>query len=302
MKFVINLIFYVLGVLLPILIIVFAITRPSKNKIKNIVNKSLLAVIIFLIFYILKVGGINLINKLDNNKDIKVSNNNVDTKKNSDEETTRTATTTTSTTTKKTTTKASANNSSTEGLKIIDGILIVNKSYPLPKGYVPKNTYNDATGKRYCSDCIDKDAYSEYKQMKADATALGLNIWIQSGYRSYELQETLYNNYVNRDGKLAADTYSARPGYSEHQTGLAFDLNSISDDFQYTNEGKWVSENAWKYGFILRYPKSKESITGYKYESWHLRYVGKDLASKLYNNGDWITLEEHFNLTSQYKD
>lgn len=302
MKFVINLIFYVLGVLLPILIIVFAITRPSKNKIKNIVNKSLLAVIIFLIFYILKVGGINLINKLDNNKDIEVSNNNVDTKKNSDEETTTTATTTTSTTTKKTTTKASANNNSTEGLKIIDGILIVNKSYPLPKGYVPKNTYNDATGKRYCSDCIDKDAYSEYKQMKADATALGLNIWIQSGYRSYELQETLYNNYVNRDGKLAADTYSARPGYSEHQTGLAFDLNSISDDFQYTNEGKWVSENAWKYGFILRYPKSKESITGYKYESWHLRYVGKDLASKLYNNGDWITLEEHFNLTSQYKD
>lgn len=302
MKFVINLIFYVLGVLLPILIFVFAITRPSKNKIKNIVNKSLLAVIIFLIFYILKVGGINLINKLDNNKDIKVSNNNVDTKKNSDEETTTTATTTTSTTTRKTTTKASANNSSTEGLKIIDGILIVNKSYPLPKGYVPKNTYNDATGKRYCSDCIDKDAYSEYKQMKADATALGLNIWIQSGYRSYELQETLYNNYVNRDGKLAADTYSARPGYSEHQTGLAFDLNSISDDFQYTNEGKWVSENAWKYGFILRYPKSKESITGYKYESWHLRYVGKDLASKLYNNGDWITLEEHFNLTSQYKD
>lgn len=302
MKFVINLIFYVLGVLLPILIIVFAITRPSKNKMKNIVNKSLLAVIIFLIFYILKVGGINLINKLDNNKDIKVSNNNVDAKKNSDEETTTTATTTTSTTTKKTTTKASDNNSSTEGLKIIDGILIVNKSYPLPKGYVPKNTYNDATGKRYCSDCIDKDAYSEYKQMKADATALGLNIWIQSGYRSYELQETLYNNYVNRDGKLAADTYSARPGYSEHQTGLAFDLNSISDDFQYTNEGKWVSENAWKYGFILRYPKSKESITGYKYESWHLRYVGKDLASKLYNNGDWITLEEHFNLTSQYKD
>lgn len=302
MKFVINLIFYVLGVLLPILIIVFAITRPSKNKIKNIVNKSLLAVIIFLIFYILKVGGINLINKLDNNKDIKVSNNNVHTKNNGDEETTTTATTTTSTTTKKTTTKASANNSSNEGLKIIDGILIVNKSYPLPKGYVPKNTYNDATGKRYCSDCIDKDAYSEYKQMKADATALGLNIWIQSGYRSYELQETLYNNYVNRDGKLAADTYSARPGYSEHQTGLAFDLNSISDDFQYTNEGKWVSENAWKYGFILRYPKSKESITGYKYESWHLRYVGKDLASKLYNNGDWITLEEHFNLTSQYKD
>ena len=138
--------------------------------------------------------------------------------------------------------------------------------------------------------------------MKADMASLGMNIWIQSGYRSYSLQESLYNKYVNRDGKLAADTYSARPGYSEHQTGLAFDLNSISDEFQDTSEGKWVNENAWRYGFILRYPKSKESITGYKYESWHLRYVGEDLAAKLYNNGDWITLEEHFNLTSKYAE
>ena len=138
--------------------------------------------------------------------------------------------------------------------------------------------------------------------MKADATALGLNIWIQSGYRSYELQSELYNNYVNRDGKLAADTYSARPGHSEHQTGLAFDLNTISDDFAYTNEGKWVNENAWKYGYILRYPKGKDDITGYKYEPWHFRYVGKDLAKELYNGGDWITLEEHFDLTSIYSD
>ena len=189
-----------------------------------------------------------------------------------------------------------------DNLKIVDGILIVNKTYPLPKDYVPTDTYKDATGLKYCTECINKEVYKKYKEMEADATSIGLNIWIQSGYRSYELQSELYNNYVERDGLEKADKYSARPGHSEHQTGLAFDLNSISDEFQDTDEGKWVNQNAWKYGFILRYPKGKESITGYKYESWHLRYVGKELAKKLYNNGDWITLEEHFNLTSKYKN
>ena len=184
--------------------------------------------------------------------------------------------------------------------KYIDGVLIVNKTYPLPEDYVPDNTYMDASGYKYCSECIDKSAYEKYSEMKADAEALGLNIWIQSGYRSYELQKELYQNYVNRDGEVAADTYSARPGHSEHQTGLAFDLNTITDEFAETDEGKWINENAWLYGFILRYPKGKEDITGYKYEPWHLRYVGEDLAKKLYNNGDWITLEEHFNITSKY--
>jgi D-alanyl-D-alanine carboxypeptidase len=97
-----------------------------------------------------------------------------------------------------------------------------------------------------------------------------------------------------------ADTYSARPGHSEHQTGLCFDLNSIDDSFAYTNEGKWVNNNAHLYGFIIRYPKGKESITGYQYESWHLRYVGKDLANKLYNDGNWLTMEEYYGLSSKY--
>ncbi|MBQ3021648.1 MAG: M15 family metallopeptidase, partial [Bacilli bacterium] len=213
--------------------------------------------------------------------------------------TTKKTTTRTTTTTTKTTTKSTNENIN---LKYVDGILIVNKSYPLPKDYVPTNTYKNANGLNYCTECIDKEAYQKYKEMKADATSLGLNIWIQSGYRSYNLQESLYTKYVNRDGKIAADTYSARPGHSEHQTGLAFDLNSISDEFQYTEEGKWVNNNAHRYGFILRYPKGKENFTGYKYESWHLRYVGVELATKLYNNGDWITLEEHFNLTSTYEN
>lgn len=308
MKNLFNILFYLFGICLPIVVIVVSLVKSNFKINKNVIDKFLIAVIIFLIFYIVKVGGIKLVNNMSNNKDVKVGN----TVKKKNSSTTSTTTTSTSTTTTSSTTTTTTTttkkkqdvsvSSNTEGLKIIDGILIVNKSYPLPKDYVPTNTYKDATGLNYCSECINVDAYEEYKLMKADMASLGLNIWIQSGYRSYNLQESLYNKYVNRDGKLAADTYSARPGYSEHQTGLAFDLNSINDDFQYTSEGKWVNENAWRYGFILRYPKSKESITGYKYESWHLRYVGKDLASKLYNNGDWITLEEHFNLTSKYAD
>ena len=307
MKILLNIIFYILCVVLPITIIIVSLLKKSKNKKRNVLNKVLIAVIIFLIFYMVKVGGISLMNKIDSNKDIKttlVTKNKTSTTKSI----TSTTTTTNKPTTKKTTTtttttkKVDTTVSNTQGLKIIDGILIVNKSYPLPKDYVPTNTYKNATGLNYCTTCIDKEAYEKYKEMKADATALGLNIWIQSGYRSYSLQESLYNKYVNRDGKVAADTYSARPGHSEHQTGLAFDLNSISDEFQYTDEGKWVNNNCYKYGYILRYPKGKENITGYKYESWHLRYVGEELATKLYNNGDWVTLEEHFNLTSTYSN
>ena len=235
-------------------------------------------VIILVSFYIYKVGG----NIMKDNSEIEPTTK------------VKSVSSIKETTTKKIETK--------DGLTIIDGILIVNKTYSLPENYVPKNTYKDASNLKYCSECINNDAYKRFIEMQSDATSLGLSIWIQSGYRSYELQKELYNNYVERDGKEKADTYSARPGHSEHQTGLAFDLNSISDDFQYTNEGKWVNENAYIYGFILRYPKGKEDITGYKYESWHLRYVGVDLAKKLYNNGDWITLEEYFNLTSTYSD
>lgn len=302
---ILDILFYCFGIFLPIVVVLVALLKKSKNKLRNIINKLLIAVIIFLIFYMVKVGGINLMEKLEDNKEIKTtlitkekSSTTKSTTTTSKEITTqKTTSTRTTTTAKKQDTTTSSN-----GLKIIDGILIVNKTYPLPSDYVPSNTYKDATGLNYCSTCLDNETYDKYKEMKADATSLGLNIWIQSGYRSYSLQESLYNKYVNRDGKEAADTYSARPGHSEHQTGLAFDLNSITDDFQYTDEGIWINNNCYKYGFILRYPKGKEHITGYKYESWHLRYVGIELASKLYNNGDWITLEEHFNLTSTYNN
>lgn len=186
------------------------------------------------------------------------------------------------------------------GLAYIEDMLIVNKTYNLPKDYQPENPYTPITGERG-TNFIDKDVMQAFTQMQSDATSIGLNIYIASGYRGYNNQNTLYNNYVARDGKEAADKYSARPGYSEHQTGLCFDLNSIDDSFANTDEGRWINENAYLYGFIIRYPKGKENETGYQYESWHLRYVGMELAKKLYNNGSWITMEDYYGLTSSYE-
>lgn len=173
-----------------------------------------------------------------------------------------------------------------DGVTYIDGILIVNKTYSLPSSYGTQLT--DTTT-------------NSFNKMKSEASKLGLDLYISSGFRSYSLQNTIYNNYVNMDGKANADTYSARAGHSEHQTGLAFDLNSIDSSFADTQEGKWVNDNAYKYGFIIRYPKDKESITGYIYEPWHLRYVGTNLATKLYNDGNWITLEEYYGIDSKYE-
>lgn len=188
----------------------------------------------------------------------------------------------------------------TEGVitpKYIDGVLIINKSYPVPSDYVPENlVYLNEKGS-----VVDyvKDAYLLLEEAAKDE---GLNIYSSTAYRSYSFQSVLYENYVKRDGKEEADKFSARPGYSEHHSGLAIDLNTVNDEFSDTKEAKWLSDNCYKYGFILRYPKGKENETGYKYESWHIRYVGKELAEKLYNNGDWITLEDYFNITSEYKD
>ena len=171
------------------------------------------------------------------------------------------------------------------GVTYIEGYLVVNKTYTLPSSY--GNGLTNATTEAF-------------NNMQAAAKADGLNIYISSGFRSYSYQKTLYNNYVNRDGVVAADTYSARAGHSEHQSGLAFDVNTINDSFANTEEGKWLNDNCYKYGFILRYPKGKSDETGYQYEPWHFRYVGVELAEKLYNNGNWITVEDYFGITSRY--
>ena len=176
------------------------------------------------------------------------------------------------------------------GITTIDGIIIANKTYSLPSTYAPG---------------MNANVTAHANEMFAAAKEAGYTMWNQSGFRSYDTQKRLYNNYVSRSGKAAADTYSARPGHSEHQTGLAFDVCAtdrpcINSNFDSTAEAAWLSANAYKYGFILRYPSGKSGVTGYKHESWHFRYVGVDLATKLYNGGNWITLEEYFGITSEY--
>ena len=185
------------------------------------------------------------------------------------------------------TTSKGYNGKTINGVTYIDNILIANKTYSLPSSYGSK---------------LENKVLDAFNKMKADALTLGLNLYISSGFRSYTTQKKLYNNYVIRDGIEKADTYSARPGHSEHQSGLAFDINIINDTFADTEEAKWVNANCYKYGFVIRYPKGKENITGYKYEPWHLRYLNNELALKLYNNGDWLTLEEYFGITSEYKE
>lgn len=173
------------------------------------------------------------------------------------------------------------------GVTYIDGVLMVNKTYSLPSSY---------------GNGLTNEVSTAFQKMKNAATKDGITLSIISGYRSYSRQDTIYHNYVQRDGKSEADTYSARPGHSEHQSGLAFDLNSLESSFANTKEGKWLNEHAYQYGFILRYPKGKTNETGYVYEPWHFRYVGEELAKKLYNDGNWITLEAYFGVTSQYSE
>lgn len=173
-----------------------------------------------------------------------------------------------------------------DGVTYIDGYLIANKTYGLPSGYG-----SGLTG----------ETKSAFQAMSAAARAEGLNIYISSGFRSYSVQKNLYNTYVRRDGTEKADTYSARAGHSEHQTGLAVDVNIVSDAFIGTPEAVWLADRCYQYGFILRYPDGKTDETGYKYEPWHFRYVGVDLATKLYNGGNWITMEDYFGITSKYE-
>lgn len=181
------------------------------------------------------------------------------------------------------------------GVTSINNQIIANKSYSLPSNYVPSNLVLVNSYIRVVEEV--KDAFNN---LKSDSASIGLNIYASSGYRSYGDQNYIYNNYVKRDGKESADTYSARAGYSEHQTGLAIDVNTVDMSFDNTNESNWLREHAPEYGFVIRYPKGKDNITGYMYEPWHIRYVGAELAKKLYNNGDYITLEEYFGIDSKY--
>lgn len=169
---------------------------------------------------------------------------------------------------------------------------LVNQYHALPADYAPKVVYLTAayTNQR---DRLRPVACRAFMKMADAAAQEGLRIYNASAYRSYTTQKWVYQRYVNQEGTQEADTYSARPGCSEHQTGLALDINtaSLSDHFEETEEYAWLVENSWRYGFILRFPEGKEEITGYQFEPWHYRYVGPAAARVCYENG-W-TLEEY---------
>ena len=174
-------------------------------------------------------------------------------------------------------------------------LILVNKYYYLEEDYVPANLEELSNQYALNNMKMVKEAKDAFEEMSKEAKKNGLKIIAMSTYRDYAYQTNLYNNYVKKDGKEAADTYSGRPGFSEHQTGYAVDVyndDKSYTDFHLTEEFKWMQENAKNYGFILRFPQGKENETGYQYESWHYRYVGLEAATYITEKN--ITLEEYY--------
>ena len=169
-------------------------------------------------------------------------------------------------------------------IPLVNGIPIANKTYPLPKDYDPG---------------LDATARAAFLRLQADAKKDGLNIYPISAYRSYSYQQKVYSGWVSMYGS-DADLVSARPGYSEHQLGLAIDVNSLEYSFESTPEGKWLRNHCADYGYIIRYPsQAAQKYTGYSFEPWHIRYVGKELAKKVMSSGK--TLEETLGIDSYYR-
>lgn len=173
--------------------------------------------------------------------------------------------------------------------------VVVNKTRPLnPISYAPADLTSVGGGQQ-----LRKEAAEAFMAMQAAAKNEGLSLAAMSGYRSYETQVSVYNSEVKSNGQAVADTQSARPGTSEHQTGWALDVGGggcgIEDCFGTTAEGKWVAAHAYEYGFIIRYISAKQAVTGYRAEPWHLRYIGPLLSTEMHQK-DITTLEEFFSL------
>lgn len=172
--------------------------------------------------------------------------------------------------------------------------VLVNKNNQLQASFVPfdlvliDNKYSHE-GKQ-----LRKEAVLAFEKLSNDALKEDYRIVAVSAFRDYDYQKDLFNHYVDTKGLDYALDCSARPGFSEHQTGLAVDVEGSNRDYDHFDESKefvWMKDNAHKYGFILRYPKGKEKVTGFKYEPWHYRYVGVKTATYIYENN--LTLEEY---------
>ena len=181
--------------------------------------------------------------------------------------------------------------------------IAANKSRLLPAGWKPKDLVPVSVPYRGRSEAkyMRREASVALTQLFAGAKKAGITLCGISGFRSYELQKSVYNKYTRQLGEKTAEIVSAKPGSSEHQTGLAIDISAkslnyaLTNSFANTREGKWLAENAAEYGFIIRYPKGKEAITGYVYEPWHFRYIGRELAIDITRKG--LSLEEYYGIT-----
>lgn len=169
------------------------------------------------------------------------------------------------------------------GVTYVGGVLIVNKKYSIPSDYGSELILDDDAG----TGLIIDEAYDALLEMRE---ASGYEMPIVSGFRSYRTQTAIFNNYVANYGEAEANTFSARPGESEHQTGMAIDITSLNQSYGDTAEGMWLAENCHKFGFIIRFQADKEDITGYIYEPWHVRYLGKSTARLVHDSG--LALEE----------
>lgn len=188
-----------------------------------------------------------------------------------------------------------------ENPKIIEDtdskLMLVNKHNKLPDNFKAKDLEQIDAKYSIRDSLLNKEAKKQFELLCSDAKSIGLNIRALSSYRTNTYQESLYNDYVKRNGVKEADTYSARPGFSEHETGLSLDViggNASYTDFKTTDEYTWAKNNIHNYGFIIRYPKDKENITQYMFEAWHFRYVGKEAAKYIYENN--LCLEEYHDL------
>lgn len=178
-------------------------------------------------------------------------------------------------------------------------LMLVNKYYQLDENYVPNNLVTISTqhswGTLGSQKTIDY-VYDAFIEMHNAAKEFGYYLMVSSSYRNYEKQETIYNDYKESRGTKYADSIAARPGYSEHQSGYALDIfeknNYRQATFHESDVYNWLKDNSYKYGFILRYPSDLEDITGYSFESWHYRYVGKEVAKDVYQKN--ITFDEYY--------
>lgn len=178
-------------------------------------------------------------------------------------------------------------------------LLLVNKENSIDKDYKPDDLVKIkyfVTDRSETTRYMRAEAADAFHQMVDKAAADGIELKMTTAYRSYDFQKILFDSYVEKEGEEAANQYSAKPGQSEHQTGLSVDVSSpsvdyqLSNDYDKTEEGKWLADNAHRFGFIIRFPKGKEEITGYQYEPWHIRYVGLAAAKEIYEQN--LTLEE----------